>query len=94
MQSTLWPFYKQLPSLTRLLSSTIRNIKRITLSYPLAITWWTPLLNRQSQKCLHTPAILPIHYSYTEKETEVLKTQGTSQHQSYWFLNNILVLLE
>jgi hypothetical protein len=88
----MWPFYKWLPSLTRLPSSTVRDMKRITLSYPLAITWWTPPLNRWPKK--RTPPRPFFQFTQLQRETELLKPQGASQYQGYWFLNNTLVLLE
>jgi hypothetical protein len=47
---------------------------------------------KQTSQKMTAQAILPIHCSYTEKETELFKTQGSSQHQGYWFLNNTLIL--
>jgi hypothetical protein len=49
---------------------------------------------KQASQEMPLQAILPIHYSCTEKETELLKTQGASKHQRHWFLNNTLILLE
>jgi hypothetical protein len=77
MQNILWPFYKWPLSLTKLPSFTVRDIKRITPSYLLAIIWQTPELNRQTNK--QPPLlqdILPIHYTYIKKEIKLLKTRG------------------
>jgi hypothetical protein len=37
---------------------------------------------KQAAHKYHTPHVIgQIHYSYTPKEIELLKTQGTSQHK-------------
>jgi hypothetical protein len=59
----------------------------VSINYNLADTTF-----KQAAPKTPSQAILPIHCSYTEKETELLKSQGNSQHQGYWFLNNILIL--
>jgi hypothetical protein len=87
MQNILWPFYKWPLSLTKLPSFTVRDIKRITPSYVVVIIWQTPQINRQPNKHPPPQAILPILYSYTQKEIDLLKTQGVGQHKGYWFLN-------
>jgi hypothetical protein len=86
-KNILWPFYKQPPSLTKLPSFTVRDFKKdntfMSISHNLADT-----TAKQEPKQTLPQAILPIHYNYTQKKEEI-KTQEASQHQGYWFLNNI-----
>jgi hypothetical protein len=48
----------------------------ISIKHNLANT----IAKQMANKC-PPQAILPIHYSYTQKEIELLKTQGVGQHK-------------
>jgi hypothetical protein len=91
MQNILWPFYKWPLSHTQLPSFTVRDIKRITPSYLLAIIWQTPQLNKQPNKCIPKPFY---QFTIVIHKKRTIKTQEASQHKGYWCVNNTLVLPE